>query len=103
MESNSKTPSITRNYKDYFKISVKVTEMAKLFEYDKQILKSCNKIKTTRETINTESGRNIKICGQSLNVEGKNIENQEIIADVFNKHFILLWKMLIKTLMLIIL
>jgi hypothetical protein len=96
MESNSKNPSITRYYKDYFKISVEVIERTKLLEYDKQILKSRNKIKTTWEIINTESGRNMKICGQSLNAEGKNIENQEIIAGVFNKYFILLWKMLIK-------
>jgi len=60
-------------------------------------------MKTTWEIINAKSGGNIKICGQSLNVEGKNIENQEIIVDVFNKYFILLWKMLLKTLMLIIL
>jgi len=40
MESNSKNPSITRYYKDYFKISAEVIERTKLLEYDKQILKS---------------------------------------------------------------
>jgi hypothetical protein len=48
------------HYKDYFKIFAKVIERAKRFEYDKQILKSYNGIKTTWEIINTESGRNIK-------------------------------------------
>jgi uncharacterized lipoprotein YajG len=56
-------------------------------EYDKKKLKSSNKIKTTWEIIHTESGRNIKKCGiQSLNAEGKNTENQLIIAEVFNKY-----------------
>lgn len=63
MESNSKNPSITRYYKDYFKMSAKVIERAKRLEYDKQILKSYNEIKTTWEILNTESDRHIKKCG----------------------------------------
>jgi hypothetical protein len=47
MESNSKNPSVKIYYKDCFKIPTKVTERAKRLEYEKQILKSCNKIKTT--------------------------------------------------------
>jgi hypothetical protein len=39
MKSNSKNPSITRYYKDYFEIPAKVTERAKRSEYGKQILK----------------------------------------------------------------
>jgi hypothetical protein len=51
--------------------------MAKLFKYDKQVLKCSNKIKTSLEITNTESGRNMKKCGmQSLNLEGKNSGNQ---------------------------
>jgi hypothetical protein len=60
----------------------------KLFEYDKQILKSSHKIKTTLEIINIESGSNMKKCGiQSLNVEGKNIGNQQIVPEVFIMYF----------------
>jgi hypothetical protein len=39
----------------------------------------------------------------TVNVEGKNIENQEIIVEIFNKYFMLFLKMLIKIWMLIIL
>jgi hypothetical protein len=57
-------------------------------EYDKQILKCSNKIKTIWDVINIESDRNIKKCGiESLNIEGKNIENQKIIVKVFIKNF----------------
>jgi hypothetical protein len=34
MESKRKNPSITRHYKDYFKISAKFVERAKNLEYD---------------------------------------------------------------------
>jgi len=44
-------------------MSAKVIERAKRLEYDKQILKSYNEIKTTWEILNTESDRHIKKCG----------------------------------------
>ena len=45
-------------------------------------------MKATREIINTESGRNKKKSWtQLLNVAGKNIENQQITIEVFNKYF----------------
>jgi hypothetical protein len=88
MESrNSKISSIIKYYKKYYTILSKATR-AKRLEYDKKKLKFSNKINTIWEIIHTESGRNIKKCGiQSLNAEGKNTENQQIIAEVFNKYF----------------
>jgi uncharacterized lipoprotein YajG len=54
-------------------------------EYYKK-LKCSNEIKTTWEITHTELGKNIKKCRiQSLNAEGTNTENQEIIVEVFNK------------------
>jgi len=104
MESrNSKISSIIKYYKEYYKILSQATR-SKCLECEKKKLKSSNKIKTTWEIIHTESGRNIKKCGiQSLNVEGKNTENQQIIAEVFSKYSIKVAKIFIKTLMLIIL
>jgi len=47
-------------------------------EHDKLILNSCNKIKTTLDIINKESGRNKNRSEiQTLKVEDKNITDQK--------------------------
>jgi hypothetical protein len=57
-------------------------------EYDKFILNSQNKNRTTWNIINTESGRNKKSNNiHVLNVEDRNIVNQQAIAETFNKYF----------------
>jgi hypothetical protein len=58
-------------------------------EHDKLILNSHNKVKTTWNIINKESGRNKKRSEiQALKVEGKKITDQQTIAEIFNKYFI---------------
>jgi hypothetical protein len=66
-----------------------VIKKAKRMKYDKLILNSHNKIKTTWNIINTESGRNKNRNDiQALNVEGKKIIDQQSIAETFNEYFV---------------
>ena len=57
---NNNNATLASYYKDYSKILSKVIKMAKRMEYDKLILNSYNKAKTTWDIINKESGRNKK-------------------------------------------
>jgi len=66
-----------------------VIRKAKIIEYDKLILNSHNKVKTTWVIINKESGRNKKRSEiQALNVEGRKITDQQTIAENFNEYFV---------------
>jgi len=63
--------------------------MAKRMEYEKLILNSHNKAKTTWDIIHKESGRNKKRSGtQALKVEDKKITAQQTIAETFNEYFV---------------
>ena len=56
--------------------------MAKRMEYDKLILNSCNKAKTTWDIINKESGRKKKRSEiQALKVQDKKITDQQNNAE----------------------
>jgi len=57
---NNNNATLTSYYKDYSKILTKVIQAAKRMEYDKLILNSRDKAKTTWGIINKESGRNKK-------------------------------------------
>jgi hypothetical protein len=62
---------------------------ANRIENDKLILNSHNKVKTLWGIINKESGRNKRRSElQALNVEGRKITDQEIIAETFNEYFV---------------
>jgi len=60
LKNNNNNATLACYYKDYSKILSKVIKVAKKMEYDKLILNSCNKAKTTRDIINKELGRNKK-------------------------------------------
>jgi len=49
---NNNNATLAFYYKDYSKILSKVIKVAKRMEYDKLILNSCNKAKTTWDIIN---------------------------------------------------
>jgi hypothetical protein len=70
----SNNPITTLYYKNYSKILAAVIRKAKRMEYDKLISTSHNKIKTTWNIINTESGRK-KNSNETLalNVNGMKI------------------------------
>jgi len=68
-----------------------VVRKAKIIKHDKLILNSHNKVKTTWDIINKESGRNKKKKSeiQALNIEGKKkITDQQTIAETFNEYFV---------------
>jgi len=57
---NNNNATLASCYGDYSKILPVVIRRAKINEHDKLILNSHNKIKTTCDIINKESGRNKK-------------------------------------------
>jgi hypothetical protein len=66
-----------------------VIKKAKCMEYDKLILNSHNKIKTTWNIINKESGRkNNSNNIQALDVDGKKIIDHQSIVETFNEYFV---------------
>jgi hypothetical protein len=90
LELRTEKLSLRTYYNKYCHILSKVIKMAKKMEYDKRILTSTNKVRTAWMIVNSETGRNAnrKRGIQSLNVDGNNTENQQIIADALNEHFI---------------
>ena len=66
-----------------------VIRKAKRMEHDKLILNSHNKVKTTWDIINKESGRNKKRSEtKSLKVESTKITDQQTIDETFNEYFV---------------
>ena len=57
---NNNNATLASYYRDYSKILSMVIRKAKRMEHDKLILNSHNKVKTTWNIINKESGRNKK-------------------------------------------
>ena len=82
---NNNNATLTSYYKDYSKTLSVVIRKAKRIECDKLILNSHNKVKTTWDIINKESGKNKKWSEiQALKVEGKKITDQQTITETFN-------------------
>jgi hypothetical protein len=88
MQNNNNTIT-TPHYKKYSKLLTVVIKKAKWIEYDRLILNSHKRIKTTWNIINTESGRNNnRNYIQAVNVEGKKIIDQQSIAETFNEYVV---------------
>ena len=87
---NSNNNAVLMNYfKDYCRILSKVIKEAKRMEYDRHILNSNNVMRTSWKPINREFNKDCKNYGfQSLNINGRGITNNQIIANAFNDHFI---------------
>jgi len=60
LQNNINIATVACYYRDYSKTLSVVIRKAKRMEHDKLILNSHNKVKTTWNIINTESGRNKK-------------------------------------------
>ena len=58
--NNNNNATLASYYRDYFKILSMVIKKTKRIEHDKLILNSHNKVKTTWDIINKESGKNKK-------------------------------------------
>ena len=60
-------------------------------EYDRHILNSTNRMRTSWNLINMELGKDMNnLIIQSINTDGKTSTDHQSIADTFNKHFILI-------------
>jgi len=86
-----KNPTLDKYFKDYCRILSKVIKEVKKMEYDRRILNSTNKMRTSWNLINIERGKdmNNQII-QSINIGGKTTADRQTIADTFNKHFIMI-------------
>ena len=72
LQNNNNNANLASHYRDYCKILSMIIRKAKRIEHDKLILNCHNKVKTTWDIINEESGKNKKISEiQSLKFEGK--------------------------------
>jgi hypothetical protein len=65
---------------------------AKQNNYNNQILRSNNKIKTTWEIVKVESGKRVKKNNnmdiQEINLDGDSTDNPQVTASVFNEYFL---------------
>ena len=84
---NNNNATLASCYKDYSKILSKVIKMAKKMEYDKLILNSCNKAKTTRDIINNQE-KTKRSEMRALKFQDKKITDQHTIAETFNESFV---------------
>jgi hypothetical protein len=85
---NSKNPKLKQYYKLYCKLLSKVIKEAKILQYEKQISASYNKAKTTWNIVKSETGKKIRKEDISLlNINGKIIQNKQIMANSFNDYF----------------
>jgi hypothetical protein len=86
---NSKNPKPKQYYKLYCKLLLKVIKEAKILHYNKQILTSHNKTRTISNIVKSETGKKLRKEELSLlNINGKPIQNQQIIANSFNDYFL---------------
>ena len=86
---NNNNDTLARYYKDYSKILSMIIRKVKKIEHGKLILNSHNKVKTTWDITNKESGRNKKRSEiQAVKFEGKKITDKQNIAESFNKYFL---------------
>jgi hypothetical protein len=79
---NSKKPKLKKYYKLYCKLLSKVIKEAKILQYEKQISTSHNKTTTVWNIVKSETGKKIRKEDISLlNINGKIIQNQQILAN----------------------
>jgi hypothetical protein len=84
----SNDPLLLKHYKDYCNILTKVIDQAKRMSYNKQILNSTNRIRTTWKIINREIHRKVKKDSiQTVCIDGRNTNNFYNIVEAFNSYF----------------
>ena len=80
---------LKKYYKQYRKVLSKVILAAKKLHYNKVILNSKNKIKSTWRVINKEKGKSkCRSDIQTLNINNNVISNRKEIATIFNNYYL---------------
>jgi hypothetical protein len=88
MHRNSNDPIHKEYYKKYCKILNMVILAAKKLHYNKLLLKSNNKTKTTWNIVKTITNhKNISNTIKTMNINDENNSNPLVIADFFNNYF----------------
>jgi hypothetical protein len=88
LTKNSNNPTLNRHYKVYCNILTKVINEAKKMYYNKRIINSTNKTKSTWKIINELLGKQHSSNDiQKLTIEDKHFTNQNDIANLLNQHF----------------
>jgi hypothetical protein len=90
MSRDSHDPKLKCHYKLYCKVLSNVILEAKHNNYNNQILRSNNKIKTTWETVKVGKriNENNNISIQEINVDGDSTDNPQVIDSVFNEYLL---------------
>jgi hypothetical protein len=83
-------PDVVKHCKKYCKILSDIIKLAKMLNYNKLIINSKSKIKTTwdiiRSVTNTKSDKNVI---SSISTDEKAYDNPQTMANIFNNHFIM--------------
>ena len=88
LSRNSNNLALKQYYKTYCKILMNVINEAKRIMYNKRILKSNNKFKTTWNIINELTGKQRSANDiQKIPIEGTHLTNLQDIAEAFNKYY----------------
>jgi hypothetical protein len=86
---NSNDETFKNYYRHYCKILKNVTREAKKKHYNRQVLKSSNKIRTVWNIIKLVTGKLTKVNPiQELKIKGEVISNRQAIADSLNSFFV---------------
>ena len=88
LSRNSKNPALKQYYKTYCKILTNEIKEAKAIAYNKRILKSSNKSKTTWSIISELSVKQHSANDiRKISIEGTPLTNIHDIAEAFNKYY----------------
>jgi hypothetical protein len=82
--------NLVKHYMKYCKILSDIIKLAKKLHYNNLIVNSTNKTKTTwdviRSVTNSKSDKNVI---SSVSTDGKEYDNPQTMASIFNTHFIM--------------
>jgi hypothetical protein len=85
---DSNNPNLKSHYQAYCAVLSKVIKEAKNINYNKRILNSSNKSKSTWDIIRRETSKQYTAGDiQALAIEGALSYDQQIIAEAFNNYF----------------
>jgi hypothetical protein len=87
---NSKNAKSKEHYQLYCKLLTEVIKETKILQYKKQISTSYNKTRSIWNIVKFKTKKKKKRVRRisSLNINGKLIQNQQTIANVFNDYFL---------------
>jgi hypothetical protein len=90
LSRNTDNPGLVRYYKNYCRILSDIIKLAKKHYYNKIIINSKHKVKTTWGIIKSvTNAKSSKSTITSISTEGKSYNNPQTMASIFNNYFIM--------------